>query len=182
MDIRIRPTSNNHDPPFLLSSVSNCPKTQDLPIPAIYAYAGAIFICPVHLAFGSLLTPKHLTPSYALLVFVLAFTMSICHILDEAMSLDEYAGLHHVPFHVFTVLLEPLPPFCMLMKSSPLANHAPLDASMGNVKQKYFASSQHNSERTQYFADRKNVLMAPISITTKSDRSIHVFETLSGRS
>jgi hypothetical protein len=61
----------------------------------------------VHLAFGSLLTPKHLTPSYALLVFVLAFTMSICHILDEAMSLDEYAGLQHVPIHVFVGLLEP---------------------------------------------------------------------------
>jgi len=38
---------------------------------------------------------------------MLAFTMSICHVLVEAMSFDEYAGLHHVPIHVFVGLLEP---------------------------------------------------------------------------
>ena len=84
-----------------------CPKTQDLPILAIYAYARTIFICPVHLALRSLLTPKCPTPSHAILVFELAFTMSICHVLGEAKPLDEYAGLHHVLFHGFAGLLEP---------------------------------------------------------------------------
>jgi hypothetical protein len=47
--------------------------------------------------------------------------------------------------------------------NAPLANHVPLDASMGNAKQKYFDFLQHDAERTRYFADRKNVLMVLIS-------------------
>ena len=42
--------------------------------------------------------------------------------------------------------------------NAPPKDHAPLDVSMGDAKQKYFASMQNVAERNQYFADRKNVL------------------------
>jgi hypothetical protein len=42
--------------------------------------------------------------------------------------------------------------------NAPLANHVPLDTSMGNTKQKYFASSQHDAGRTQYFCRQEECL------------------------
>jgi hypothetical protein len=44
------------------------------------------------------------------MVFWCSCLHSLCQYvtLGEAMSLDDYAGLRHVPFHVFAGLLEPL--------------------------------------------------------------------------